>query len=331
MGVADTVTILETAPPASAPATASSPITALPEPTLTTALPTPPPSTLTERTARMLEQMLAVLDWTLVDFARLELSAGEAVAGQVREVPFFLVMRGEVDLRTDAETTRLRGGDFVLRTRPTAYRVRAHEDAVVVAGPLRLASGAEHPLARSLPEALIACQLLRRDAHLNALAEALLAEVASARPASCAFAGRLVSVLAASAVRAWVENGCAPDGWLLPASDPHIARAVDAIRDDPGSAWTLERLARVASTSRSAFAERFHTVVGEPPARYLLRVRMERAKALLADGRLSVAQTATSLGYGSEAAFSRAFRRHTGSNPSAWRRASATVPAAASA
>lgn len=297
--VAGKVTILETAP---APA---------------------PSGALTEQTARLLEQMLAAMDWTLVDFARQELAAGEAIGGRVHEVPFFLVMSGEIDLRTDAETTRLRGGDFVLRTRPTTYRVRAHDDAVVVAGSLRLASSAEHPLARALPEALIACQLLRRDAHLSALAEALVAEVASARPASCAFAGRLVSILAASAVRAWVENGCAPDGWLLPASDPHIARAVDAIRHDPGAAWTLERLARVASTSRSAFAERFHTVVGEPPARYLLRVRMERAKALLADERVSVAQTASSLGYGSEAAFSRAFRRHTGSNPSAWRRASA--------
>lgn len=280
---------------------------------------------LTERTARMLEQMLAAMDWTLVDFARHQLSAGEAIGGRVREVPFFLVLNGEIELRTDGETTRLSSGDFVLRTRPTAYRVHAFEGADVVAGSLRLAAGTEHPLARALPEALIACQLLRRDAHLDALAQALVAEIASARPASCAFAGRLVSVLAASAVRAWVENGCAPDGWLLPASDPHIARAVDAIRDDPGGAWTLERLARVASTSRSAFAERFHTVVGEPPARYLLRVRMERAKALLADDRVSVAQTAVSLGYGSEAAFSRAFRRHTGTNPSAWRRLAATA------
>ncbi|WP_025158521.1 helix-turn-helix transcriptional regulator [Leifsonia aquatica] len=285
----------------------------------------PAVTTLTERTARVLEQMLAVMDWTLVDFARHELSAGEAIGGRVREVPFFLVMSGELELRTDGETTRLRGGDFVLRTRPTGYRVRADGDAVFIAGSLRLAGSGEHPLVRSLPEALIACQLLRRDAHLNALAEALVAEVASARPASCAFAGRLVSVLAASAVRAWVENGCAPDGWLLPASDPHIARAVDAILGDPGGAWTLERLARVATTSRSAFAERFHSVVGEPPARYLLRVRMERAKILLADDRASVAQTASSLGYGSEAAFSRAFRRHTGSNPSAWRKASAVA------
>ncbi|WP_226655370.1 AraC family transcriptional regulator [Leifsonia sp. LS1] len=276
---------------------------------------------LTEDTARLLEQMLAALDWTLVDFARHELLDGETISGRVIEVPFFLVMSGEIELRTDGESTLLHGGDFVLRTRPTAYRIHATSGAEVVAGSLRLASGTEHPLARSLPDALIACQLLRRDAHLNALAEALLAEVASARPASCAFAGRLVSVLAAAAVRAWVENGCAPDGWLLPASDPHIARAVAAIRDDPGSAWTLERLARVASTSRSAFAERFHAVVGEPPARYLLRVRMERAKSLLSDGRVSVAQAALSLGYGSEAAFSRAFRRHTGSTPSAWRRA----------
>jgi len=280
---------------------------------------------LTERTARMLEQMLAAMDWTLVDFARHRLSAGEAIGGNVREVPFFLVLSGDLDLRTDGDTTRLRGGDFVLRTRPTSYRIHAREDTEIVAGSLRLAAGTEHPLARALPDALIACQLLRRDAHLNALAEALVAEVASARPASCAFAGRLVSVLAASAVRAWVENGCAPDGWLLPASDPHIARAVDAIRDDPGGAWTLERLARVAATSRTAFAERFHTVVGEPPARYVLRVRMERAKSLLADDRVSIAQTAVSLGYGSEAAFSRAFRRHTGTNPSAWRRLAATA------
>jgi transcriptional regulator GlxA family with amidase domain len=140
-------------------------------------------------------------------------------------------------------------------------------------------------------------------------------------------ASRIATIIASAAVRSWVENGCAPDQWLVSVRDPHIARAVAAMREAPGEQWTVERLARVASASRTVFAERFRELVGDSPNRYLTAVRMEHAARLLRDGRLSVADVAARLGYSSDVAFSRAFRRHTGESPAMWRRATADASA----
>jgi AraC-like DNA-binding protein len=199
-------------------------------------------------------------------------------------------------------------------------QLHAIDDAAVVIGSLRLVDDAGNPMLRLLPEALVACAILADDPQVRALADLLVGELRGERPGSTLLSGAMAGLLAAAALRSWVERGCAPDGWLSSRIDPDIARVVDAIRDDPGAPWTLDRLARLAHTSRSAFAERFRAAVDDSPARYLTRVRMERAKALLTADRVSVAEAATRSGYGSDAAFSRAFSRHTGVTPSAWRR-----------
>ncbi|MFF1573480.1 helix-turn-helix domain-containing protein [Leifsonia sp. NPDC058292] len=123
-----------------------------------------------------------------------------------------------------------------------------------------------------------------------------------------------------AAVRSWAENSGALETWLIGQRDPHIARAIEAMRSAPGDAWTIESLAQVARSSRSVFAERFRELVGESPSRYLTALRMEQAERLLGDERLSIAEAAHRLGYGSDAAFSRAFRRHAGESPASWRR-----------
>jgi len=91
-------------------------------------------------------------------------------------------------------------------------------------------------------------------------------------------------------------------------------------RPDPGP-WTLASLARVAGLSRAAFAARFTERVGEPAMRYLLSLRMQRAKTLLQDQQATIAAVATRVGYQSEVAFAAAFKREAGTSPSAWRRA----------
>ena len=104
-----------------------------------------------------------------------------------------------------------------------------------------------------------------------------------------------------------------------PQRDPHLGRAIEAIHDDPARPGPVESLARLARASRSQFAEQFRVAVGDTPARYLTRVRMERAERMLRAG-AAVTDIAYQLGYESDAGFSRAFRRHAGVSPSLWRR-----------
>jgi len=180
---------------------------------------------------------------------------------------------------------------------------------------------------RALPEVLVACGFVVREPHLASLIESLTQEFRGMRPGTGLMASRIATVIASAAVRSWAENGCAPDQWLVSVRDPHIARAVAAMRDAPGNPWTVDSLARVARASRTVFAERFRELVGDSPTRYLTALRMEQAKELLQGDRLSIGEVASRLGYGSDVAFSRAFRRHTGATPASWRRAAfATVP-----
>jgi AraC-like DNA-binding protein len=102
--------------------------------------------------------------------------------------------------------------------------------------------------------------------------------------------------------------------------DPFVGRALGLLHDQVGRRWTTAELAREAGLSRSAFAERFSRLVGEPPMRYLARQRLLQASALLRDTAEPIARIAFKVGYESEASFTRAFKREHGVPPAAWRR-----------
>jgi AraC-like DNA-binding protein len=108
-------------------------------------------------------------------------------------------------------------------------------------------------------------------------------------------------------------------GWLAGLHDPLVARALSLLHRTPNRHWTLEGLAAQAGTSRSVLAERFTHFVGEPPRQYLTRWRMQLATHLLAEPVSKVAGVARAVGYESEAAFSRAFKKCVGMSPAAWR------------
>ena len=118
-------------------------------------------------------------------------------------------------------------------------------------------------------------------------------------------------------------------GWLAALRDPSIGRALSLLHARVGEDWTAEALAREVNMSRSAFADRFTAIVGQPPMRYLIAWRMQLARHKLLETRSTVAQIAFDVGYESEAAFTRAFRRECGSPPATWRRAAAAGPEAA--
>ncbi len=108
--------------------------------------------------------------------------------------------------------------------------------------------------------------------------------------------------------------------WLAGLRDPFVGRALTALHRNPTRAWTIESLARDAGLSRSALAERFTQFVGQPPMQYLTNWRMQLAANHLLTGMESIAVIANRVGYESEAAFSRAFKKAVGSPPSEWRK-----------
>lgn len=112
-------------------------------------------------------------------------------------------------------------------------------------------------------------------------------------------------------------------GWLAGLRDPQVGRALELMHAEPGRPWTLAELARKAALSRSALAERFAALVGEPPMQYLTRWRLALAARALRAGAEAVTRVAERAGYESDAAFSRAFKREFGLPPARWRRAAA--------
>lgn len=127
----------------------------------------------------------------------------------------------------------------------------------------------------------------------------------------------MVTTVLISALRAWAASDDEAS-WPLGAHDPFLARVAASIEADPGKDWTIDQLAMLGAMSRSVFAMRFREVFGTSPASHVTAVRMRRAKDLL-DAGTSVSETSRALGYASDEGFRRAFRRHAGVAPSAWR------------
>ena len=133
---------------------------------------------------------------------------------------------------------------------------------------------------------------------------------------------RLAEQLFVDVVRRYMDGLSAMEtGWLAGLRDPVVRAALAALHQRPSRAWTLVDLARAVATSRTVVAERFVRLVGIPPMQYLTQWRLQLAANELAGGSEKVAAIAARVGYESEAAFSRAFKRATGQAPAAWRRA----------
>jgi len=155
---------------------------------------------------------------------------------------------------------------------------------------------------------------------LGTLLNIAVRESGSARAGTENVLARLAELLFVEAIRRHIEAlSPAQTGWLAGLRDPVVGQALSAIHAEPAADWTVERLARLVGVSRSVFAERFADMVGEPPMQYLSLWRMQLASRLLADGS-HVAAVAAQVGYESEAAFSRAFKKLVGQAPAAWRR-----------
>ena len=149
----------------------------------------------------------------------------------------------------------------------------------------------------------------------------IAAEGRELRPGGEAVIKRLSDILVIQAIRSWIAGDPAGQtGWLGALQDPRIGRALSLVHRDPAQPWSVASLARETAMSRSAFAARFTELVGEPVMQYVTRWRMQVALDWLQTDDVSVAALAARLGYESEAAFSRAFKRTVGVSPGASRR-----------
>jgi AraC-like DNA-binding protein len=149
-----------------------------------------------------------------------------------------------------------------------------------------------------------------------------VAESRQSRAGSAAVLERVSEMVFVDAARRYLES--LPEGrsgWLAALRDRHVGRAMGLLHARPAEPWTIDELGRQVGLSRSALHERFVELIGQPPMQYLTSWRMQRGAALLREGNATVATIAQEVGYDSEAAFARAFKRLVGQPPAAWRRA----------
>jgi AraC-like DNA-binding protein len=196
----------------------------------------------------------------------------------------------------------------------------SHADPThIVCGYLGCDATPFNPLLAALPRVLHVGRLT--NGATGTFVQFAIAETRERRLGGEAVLGHLSELMFVDVVRRYLET-LPPDrtSWLAALREPFVGRALTALHRSPAHAWTLESLAREVGLSRSALAERFTQLVGQPPMQYLANWRMQLPANHLLAGTEGVAEIADRVGYESEAAFSRAFKKIVGMPPGEWRR-----------
>jgi AraC-like DNA-binding protein len=271
--------------------------------------------------------------------------------GAERVVIFHLITQGECFVEMDAAApVRLTAGDAVVFPEGHAHRMTSQPgvppargaslEAVLSRRPRQLAYGGNGPVTRLVCGYLACDTRLARlllaglppmvrvnvrgsdvGAWLEASVRYALAEARSPRPGGAGVLAKLAEVLFIEVLRLYMNEAAeGRTGWLAGVRDRIVGAALAVMHKNPAHAWTLDELARAAGTSRSVLAERFQQLVGSSPIQYLTRWRMLVASNLLSRSNASMSRIAEAVGYQTDTAFSRAFRREFGAPPAAWRR-----------
>ena len=219
------------------------------------------------------------------------------------QLPYSLSMR-----EAQITTGRLGGG--------------GRDRATIVCGFLGLDAKPFNPLLAALPRVLkVPGSALGADSWVSTFLRAVVAESNQKRPGGEAVLERMSEMLFVEVLRRHVDS-LPPEqtGWLAGMRDPAVGRALALIHARTSEPWTLDSLSKESGLSRSSLHERFVHFIGQPPMQYLTRWRMQVAAGLLRDTSAKLVEISLGVGYESEAAFSRAFKRDVGVSPGAWRR-----------
>ncbi len=199
----------------------------------------------------------------------------------------------------------------------------ADADTILVCGFIGCDLRPFNPLIAALPR-LLHIPAARAGEWLPRVVEQAAAESRAPGPGSDVMLARISEMMFVDAVRRYVESLPDPaEGWLAGLRDRYVGRALALLHEKPADPWTIDELGRQIGLSRSALHERFVQLIGTPPMQYLTNWRMQLASNLLRGTNANVASIALDVGYDSEAAFARAFKRATGTPPAAWRKADA--------
>jgi len=205
--------------------------------------------------------------------------------------------------------------------KPGAEMPADEASAVVVCGFIGCDLRPFNPLIEALPR-LLHLPAGGVGAWVAPVLHQAVSESRESRPGSAAVLERVSEMVFVDAARRYLESLPADaSGWLAALRDRHVGKAISLMHEQPAATWTIDQLGRQVGLSRSALHERFVDLVGQPPMQYLTNWRMQRGAALLREGDATVATIAQEVGYDSEAAFARAFKRLVGQPPAAWRRA----------
>lgn len=231
-----------------------------------------------------------------------------------------IIESGTADLVLDDGTAcQLEAGDLVLVARGDAHRLRSEGAAAWVTGVFSVEESVADALLAVLPSTIVIRGGGPGNDWLRLSLDLLLVELSAQRPGAQVMVSRILDLLFIHALRAWADAGDASPGWLTAAMDPALGPVLSAIHRSPATPWSVDDLARRANLSRSAFAGRFAHLLGVPPAAYVTEQRLQWAATLLKSTTDPVGAIAQRVGYSSEAAFSRAFRRRYGEPPRRWR------------
>ena len=201
-------------------------------------------------------------------------------------------------------------------------------NALIFSSSMEFELGPMQSLVRMMPAVMLIGTLPERHPEIIAILRAMESEVCGRRVGFAGVLARLADVVSAIIVRSWVECGCSGASGLVDAlRDPRLAQAIVALHRDPGRPWSVAGLASEAGLSRSAFAERFQSLTGISPLRYVAEFRMRLASQWIGSEKMPIETVAGSLGYASQAAFSRAFKRITGHPPGTIRVSSRAITA----
>jgi AraC-like DNA-binding protein len=277
------------------------------------------------------------------------------LAAPARVIAFHYVIAGRLLLQIDGDApVEVREGSIVLLPRNEAHTLASHSGLKVVDGRnlvqtdpggglprIRHGGGGDvtrivcgfvgsesecHPLIDALPRTLIL------DLNGTAAGQWIAGsfrfaaeELGAARAGSSAVLAKLSELMFVEAVRGYLSALPADRrGWLAGLKDPAVGRALALLHSELARPWTAEELAREVFLSRSTFADRFTSLIGLPPITYLTRWRMQVAAQHLRESRRSVAQISLDVGYESEIAFARAFKREFSVSPAQWRKSGYT-------
>ncbi|GLQ99547.1 AraC family transcriptional regulator [Dyella mobilis] len=234
---------------------------------------------------------------------------------------FHLVGAGECLIESAAlsETLHLQAGDLVVLPHGDPHRLCARSSLAqiptsLICGELHFSSHGSHPLSRALP----ACFVVRAE-HATAVfrhLSTMMVDVANSElPGRQVLLNKLADTLFTLAVCDYANRHADHQGLFAALADGRICKVLQAVHEEPGRAWTMQSMATLACMSRSTFAERFAQLMKVPPMQYVTQWRVSVAERMLRDRRLSVALIAEQLGYSSEAAFRRLFKRISGVSP----------------